>query len=117
MPVRRHVQNIFLILEDTVFNLLANCQQALWAFLCHENSNIFFIISTKAYSVYITHNSSIELNWPGALSLLTQHMVSLFQITKTTLLWEQKYRGALCSPSIVTSLKANAKSDPTFPGS
>lgn len=87
MLVRRHVQNIFLTLEDTAFNLVVNCQQALWAFLCNENSNIFFIISTKAYSVYITHNSIIELNWPGALSLLTQHMVSLFQITKTTLRW------------------------------
>lgn len=47
MLVKKHDQNRFLVLEDTAFNLAFNCQQALWAFLCHENSNIFFIISTR----------------------------------------------------------------------
>lgn len=62
MLVRRHVQNIFLILEDTAFNLVVSCQQALWAFLCHENANVFFIISTKAYRVCILH-ITVLLNW------------------------------------------------------
>lgn len=47
MLVRRHVQNRILVLEDTEFNMTLNCQRALWAFVCHENSNIFFIISAR----------------------------------------------------------------------
>lgn len=45
--VRRHVQNIFLVLEDTAFNLAVNCQQALWAFLCHENPIYFSLFPRK----------------------------------------------------------------------
>lgn len=75
--------------------------------------------------MFITHSSIIELNWPGTALLLTQHMVSLFQITKTTFLWgkgfteskgEEKYRGALFSPLIIPRPQANAKSDSTFQG-
>lgn len=94
MLVKKHVQNRFLVLEDTALNLVLNCQQALWAFLCHENSNIFFIISTRPRECVC--NTAVLLNWLGAGSLLTQHMVSHFQITKTTFLWgraSQKARG------------------------
>lgn len=75
--------------------------------------------------MFITHSSIIELNWPGSARLLTQHMVSLFQITKTTFLWgkgfteskrEEKYRGALFLPLIIPLLKASAKSHSTFLG-
>lgn len=42
--------------------------------------------------MYITHTSIIiELNWPSAAFLLTQHMVSLSQITKTTFLWGKSF--------------------------
>ena len=60
--LKKHDQNRFLILEDTAFNLALNCQQALWAFLCHENSNIFFIISTRPREC-VTHSSVTELAW------------------------------------------------------
>lgn len=53
--VRWHVHNIFLVLEDMAFNPALNCRQALWAFLCHENSNVFFIISTKTDRVCTLH--------------------------------------------------------------
>lgn len=54
MLVRRHVQNIFLILEDAAFNLVVNCQQTLWAFYAMKIP-IYFSLFPQKHVVCTLH--------------------------------------------------------------